>query len=80
MYWNIKKEGVVDSLLESKSAANLEIKPQGKLQFAHGRTTLQTCNLPIVAALAIYAGLGPVICAECVNRVIEHIESIRAEL
>jgi hypothetical protein len=80
-YWNTKKkEGAIDSLLEIDPTIGLEIESQGELELPHCRTTLQARDLPVVPPLAIYAGLGAIVCAESVNRVIENIESIRAEL
>ena len=70
----------MDSLLGLSSRLNLEVESQGKLQLPHCRTAFQARDLPVVASLTVYAGLGSIVCAERVNRMIEHIESVRAEL
>ena len=70
----------MDSLLGLSSRLNLEVESQGKLQLPHCRTAFQAGDLPVIASLTVYAGLGSVVCTESVDRVIEYVESIRTEL
>src|SRR5258708_27310829 len=58
----------------------LEIEPQRELQSPHGRSVLKAGDLPGVSAPTVNTSACPVVGAEGVDRVIEHVEGVRAEL
>ena len=58
----------------------LEVEANGELQLPHRGAILQGSDLAVVAALAINTTVCPVVLAEGVNRVIEDVEGIHAEL
>ena len=58
----------------------LEVEPYRELNLAHRGSIFNVGDLPVVSALAINAGITPVILAEGINRVVEDIEEIGAEL
>lgn len=77
-----KEEGIYDSL-PIKTALlllSLEVEADRKLQLPHGRAALEAGNLSVVAVWAINATVSPIVRAESVHGVIEHVEGIRAEL
>ena len=58
----------------------LEIEAQRKLDLPHCSAVFDVRNFPVVAALAINAGIPAVVRTEGINRVVEQVEEIGAEL
>src|SRR5450631_1004616 len=65
---------------KDRSPSILEVEADGELQLPHGCTALQGCDFAVVAALAINTAIRSVVLAESVDRMVEDIESIHAEL
>ena len=61
-------------------ASTLEIEADSKLQLSHRCATFQGRNLAVVAPLAINTAVSSIVRAEGIDRVIEHVEGIHAEL
>ena len=75
-----KKEGVLDSLLLRGFRGWLEVEPDCELQLSHCGATFKSRNLTVVATLAIDTCLRPVVRTESINRMVEYVEGIHAEL
>ena len=58
----------------------LEIQPDGKLQLPHASSVFDIGNLSVVTALAVDTRLSTIVPAKRVDRVIEDVESVHAEL
>jgi hypothetical protein len=76
-----KKEGVSeDSPLQYVRLRVLEIEADCELDLPHCSAVFDVRNFPVVAALAINAGIPAIVRTEGINRVVEQVEEIRAEL
>ena len=58
----------------------LEVEPYGELNLAHCGAVFYVGNFPIVSALAVNASIRAIVRTEGINRVVEDIEEIGAEL
>jgi hypothetical protein len=67
--------------LENGAVARvLEIEPDRELNLAHGGAVFYVGNFSVVSALAINAGIPAIVRTEGINRVVEDVEEIGAEL
>ena len=62
------------------SVKNLEVESDSELQRSHAGSAFESCNLPVVASLAVDAAVGSIIRTEGVHRVIEYVKRVHAEL
>ena len=64
----------------SDSVNNLKIETHGKLKCTHGGAAFESCDLAVVASLAVDAAVGAIILAEGVHGVVEYVERVHAKL